>query len=171
MIVDIGPRAVSVLADEPTAAFQAAAVREVELTPTRERSEFRRALVELRRFHGGTAPHAVLGGEYVPGGDAVAVRVGEGVSTGSRSCRVQLGGRKLVPGLPSDLVESALAGLARTLDLGAGIVSIDRAAFDPVETSPLAVELTAEVLGRVLSLPGEPAPTYERLRAWLEALP
>ena len=62
MIVDLGPRAVSVTSDEPTAVFQATAMRTVELIPKREHSETRRALVELRRFQGGLAPHALLGG-------------------------------------------------------------------------------------------------------------
>jgi len=94
MIVDLGPREWTPPPAEPTAAFDANVVREVELTPTREQSETRRALVELRRFHGGMAPHALLGGQYVPGGETVVIRVGEGVSEGRRSCRVQLGGRR-----------------------------------------------------------------------------
>ena len=169
MIVDLGPRAVSVTSDEPTAVFQATAMRTVELIPKREHSETRRALVELRRFQGGLAPHALLGGEYVPGGEVVVIRVGEGHPDGRRTCRVKLGGRKMIPGLPSDLMESALGGLARTLELAAGVVSIDRAAFDPVDTSPLAVELTAELLGRALSLGA--APSEAQLRSWLDALP
>lgn len=88
-----------------------------------------------------------------------------------RSCKVQLGGRKLVSGLPSDLVEPAISGLARTLDIAPGVVTLDRAGFDPVETSPIIVELAAEILGRLLSLPMGQQLTDVQLREWLLVLP
>ena len=171
MIVELGSRAVFITRDESTARYEAITVREMKLPTTGDPGEARRALVELRRFHGGTAPHALLGAEYVPGGETLVVRLLEGTPRKRRrTCCVQLSGRKLCPGVPSELVEPALSGLARTLDVGPGRVTVDRAAFDPVETSPLSVELTAELLGRVLSLECE-APTEAQLRGWLEALP
>lgn len=109
MIVDLGPRAVSITADEPTAAFDANVVREVELTPTREQSETRRALVELRRFHGGMAPHALLGGQYVPGGETVVIRVGEGLG-GQAFLSRPTRGPKVDPGNPTGLGRSCTRG-------------------------------------------------------------
>lgn len=172
MIIDLGTRGISVANDEPSANFTAAITHEVRLAPTRAGSEQIRAVVELRRFHGGLAPHVLLGAGYEPGGEVLVLRISEGTpSRMKRSCKVQLGGRKLVPGLPSELVEPAISGLARTLDIAPGVVTLDRAGFDPVETSPIIVELAAEILGRLLSLPMGQQLTDVQLREWLLVLP
>jgi hypothetical protein len=170
VIVDLRSRAASVAFDEATAAFSSVTASEVAILPSAGDASGRRALVELRQFHGGMAPHVLLGGHYVPGGQKLVLRVecGEAGAT-RRTCKSRLRLRKLVPGLPSELAESALAGLKRTATLPPGVITVDRAGFDPVETSPMVVELVAELLGWTLSLDSA-MPTEEQLRAWLNAL-
>ena len=172
MIIDLGTRAVSVGTDELTAAFTPQVTRTAQLTPIRVSSDARRAIVELRRFHGGLAPHALLGARFEPGDGDLVLRVGEGTAeTTRRTCRVQLGRRKLFPGLPPDLAESVFAGLSRTAALGPGEIFVDRGGYDPVETSPLIVEVASELLGRILSRdPGDDS-IREELQSWIEALP
>lgn len=72
------------------------------------------------------------------------------------------------PGLPAELAEPALVGLSRTAILPAGAVTVDRGAYDPVESSPLIIELAAELLGRVLSLGVTPSEAH--VTEWLDAL-
>ena len=171
VIVDLGSRAVAVISDVPSAAFTPLATHEVRLTPGQSVSKPRRAVVELRRFHGGLAPRVLLGARFEPGFDDLLLRVGEGApSARKRSCSVRLGGRKLIAGLPHEFVEPVVSGLTRTLELGAGVITLDRAGVDPVETSPIIVELAAELLGRVMLAPVDQL-VDGQLRGWLEALP
>jgi hypothetical protein len=170
MIVDLGTRALVIAEDEPSAAYSAGPPLTIELATGVASPEASRALVELLRFHGGMAPHALVGGAYRPGGDTLTVHIGEQLALSRRrTCRAALGRKRLFPGLPHELIEPALGGLSRTLDLGPGVVVLDRFGFDPVETSPLVTELAAELLGRVLSLGVQPS--QGQVVRWLEALP
>ena len=172
VILDLGSRSASVLPDEPTAEFVSSSVYEVHVTPAESCTiwQARRAVVELRQFSG-QAPHALLGGVFHPDEAGLRVRVASTSATHRRTCRSQLRRRRLIPGLPPEFGAAAADGLLRTIELGPGVLTVDRAGYDPVETSQAIVELAAEILGRVLSLPGKPIPTDEQLRAWLEALP
>lgn len=96
-------------------------------------------------------PRALLGAAYTPGGGGELLIEAQtsGVSTsGNPSCRSQLS-RALVPGLPDEFARSVVDGLVRRA-LPGGRITVDRAAFDPVESSPLAFELAAELLATVL---------------------
>jgi len=170
MIVDLGSRAASVGLDDATAAFVSVGAVDITIPAGSGQADPRRALVELRQFHGGLAPHVVLGGLFEPGGSSLRLRVEHSAAeTGRRTCRSELQRRKLLPGLLPELVESALAGLSRSVSLPPGVVTVDRAGYDPVETSPLIAELAAELLGRVLSL-GE-SPSERQVAEWLNAFP
>ena len=99
----------------------------------------------------------------------IALLLGVFTAVGRRGCRSTLRRRKPHAGLLVELVElaePALAGLSRTTAVPPGVVTIDRAGYDPVETSPLIAELAAELLGRVLSPPSE-----AQLAEWLGSLP
>jgi hypothetical protein len=172
LIIDLGVRAVSIAVDEPGAVISTSELVTVTIEPSSQVVGPCRVLVELRRFHGGLAPHVILGAGYRPGGDTLIANVATGVVDGARrTCRSRLGRRKLIPGLPAELAESVVGGLVRSVDLGAGVITVDRAAFDPVETSPLIVELAAEILGKVLSSAVSADLSESQVRRWLESLP
>lgn len=169
MIIELQSRMVSVDRDQPSAVFAPDQVMIVELAGNVANVPCCRAVVELRQFQGGMAPHVLVGGKYEPGGERLIVKVGTmAVLARRRTCAARFG-RRLIPGLLEEYGESVLGGLARTLQLGPGVVTIDRFGFDPVETSELATELASEILGRVLNVAGEPSDSD--VRAWLEALP
>jgi hypothetical protein len=110
-------------------------------TATREVS----AMVEVVRSASGLVPRALVGGQFHPGGSGVVFEVG---STGDltqgalRSCKSLLG-HPLVPGLPIEFAQAALDGVARVADsltLPPGILRIQAAGYDEVESSPIAFE-------------------------------
>lgn len=170
MIVNLGSRVASVEIDDATAAFASAGATEIVIAAVQGRADQRRALVELRQFHGGLAPHVIVGGVFEPGGNFLRLRIQHGAAAvGRRSCRSKLRRPKLQAGLPTELVEPALAGLSRTASLPPGVVIVDRAGYDPVETSPLITELAAELLGRALSMGALPSET--QVVEWLGGLP
>jgi hypothetical protein len=169
MIVDLQSRALFIAEDEPTAAYHPARIVAAQLAPTTASQHSRRSVVELQQFQGGMAPHVLVGGVYTPGEGALLVQLGVMAKPGRRRTCGSALGRRLIPGLTEDFVESVLGGISRTLDVGPGVLLIDRFGFDPVETSFLATELAAEILGRVLS--EEEPPSESQAATWLEALP
>jgi len=173
MIVDLGSRAAALLEDEATATYASTRLVRVDLLPTAGSTiRQRRRLIEVLWRSGGLQPHALLGGEYIPGGSALQVEIAIGSRRSrGRPCRSQLAQRRLKVGLPDEYAESVVGGLARTLHLPSGLVRVDRAGYDPVESSLLAFELAAELLGRSLSSSMAAWPDPAVLRAWLEALP
>lgn len=153
IVVDDGSRRAAVAADVPTASFeselrvssQVAAPAE----PAVESSS--RCVVELIRRAGGLMPRALIGGSFTP--DATGLlRIELGVSEppdeAPAVCQSLLWST-LIPGLTGEFAESALNGLLRRR-LPSGAVVVDRAAFDPVESSPQAFELAGELLANVL---------------------
>lgn len=170
MIVSLASRSISVAVDDPSAAFTSAGAVEIAIDSSVEPLEQRRALVELRRFHGGMAPHVIVGGIFQPGGTSLRIRVEYTSSTPRRrTCRSQLGRQKLYPGLPEELVEPILSGFSRFATLPPGVLTVDRGGWHPVESSPLIAELAAGLLGRVLST-SEPL-SNAHVSEWLSALP
>jgi len=124
--------------------------------PGHERSV--RAVVDLVAVSGGIRPRALIGGEFVPGaGSRLSIEVNHSGDLGwsaSAGCPGLADGRPLVAGLPLEFAQAALDGLVRvTCDkpLPAGALSIDRAAHDEVDSSPIAFGKAAGVLRRVLA--------------------
>jgi hypothetical protein len=154
MIMSLGTRQASVIGDELTASF--AAVRtileSVQTKVSRDALRPGRAVVEIVRHHGGMMPRALLGGAFTPSENKadllVEVQTSGAGSSGKPSCKSQLW-TPLIPGLPDEFAQSVVDGFIRR-PLPAGRVVVDRAAFDPVESSPLAFELAAELLATVL---------------------
>lgn len=96
-------------------------------------------------------PRALLGGVFTPdGGKELLVEVftsGRG-SQGQPTCESRLSS-PLIPGLPDEFAHSVVGGLVGGR-LSGGRVIVDRAAFDPVESSPMAFGLAAGLLSVVL---------------------
>lgn len=117
-------------------------------------------------------PRALLGGVYAPGGEnELVIEVGtSGPSfAGAPTCASQLW-RPLVPGLPEEFALPSVNGLLR-IALPPGRVVLDRAAFDPVESSPLAFELAAELLALVLGAMSTGQDIENVTRSAIEAWP
>lgn len=154
MIISKDARQASILTDELAAVFDSSATREQVIAVAASALAARpvRATVEILRHAGGLMPRALVGGAFTPSTDSrLAIEVatsGQNVS-GAPTCPSQLG-KPLVPGLPDEFALSVIDGLIRRAPQGGRIV-VDRAAFDPVESSPLAFELAAELLAVVLA--------------------
>lgn len=174
MIVSVGTRRAAVGGDEPTASFGASRVlREATaVEPGEAPGNPARCVVEILRRGGGLMPRALLGGVYTPGGEnELVIEVGSSGSSlaGAPTCVSQLW-RPLVPGLPDEFALPSVDGLLRSA-LPPGLVVLDRAAFDPVESSPLAFELVAELLAIVLGAMSTGQDIEKVTRAAIEAWP
>lgn len=153
MIIPVGSRTASVLDDEPTALFGAERVIRESLPGPANGNPLHpaRAVVEVIRHGGGLMPRALLGGAYGPDGQGelvIDVPTSGASLDGTPSCTSRLS-RALVPGLPDEFAQSVVGGLVRRA-LPNGRTVIDRAAFDPTDSSPLAFELAAELLAGVI---------------------
>lgn len=154
MIIRDGPRWASVALDELSAAYAASSVlREfVDVPAAGSGGRRARAVVEILKQGGGLAPRALLGGEFVPANDdglIIEVTVLTDLTASVPSCRSQLW-RPLMAGLPPEFAQSVIDGIVRR-PLPSGRLVVDRAGHDPVESSPLAFELAAELLSAVLA--------------------
>lgn len=89
--------------------------------------------------------------------------------TGKHSCKSRLW-TPLIPGLPDEFAQSVVDGFIRR-PLPAGRIVVDRAAFDPVESTPLAFELAAELLAIVLHAMLMGREVEQSARAAIEAWP
>lgn len=117
-----------------------------------------RSVVELVAVSGGLRPRALIGGEFVPGsGRQVSIEVSHSGDLGlgaAADCPSLSRGRPLVAGLPLEFAHAVVDGLVRVTcatGLPAGVLSIDRAAHDEVDSSPIAFERAAGVLRCVLA--------------------
>jgi hypothetical protein len=143
-----------------------------------------RALVEVQRRFGGMAPRAVVGGEFVVGDGTETVfevlvgadydaLVAEGREAGSG---VTLPGRihstwPLIAGLPAEFAESTLRGLVDNLCAGrlpAGVLRLDRAAFDEVESANPVFAQAGAALCCALAAKLQGADPADELRALIE---
>lgn len=174
MIISIGARQASVIVDEPTAVFEpvASSERSVVAAPSDPAARTARATVEILRQGGGLMPRALVGGAFTPGTDSrlvVGVMTSGPAVSGSPSCKSQLAS-PLVPGLPDEFASSVVDGLVRRA-LPSGRVVVDRAAFDAVESSPMAFELAAELLAIVLATEESGGDVHQAVRTAVEAWP
>jgi hypothetical protein len=118
-----------------------------------------RALVEVQRRFGGLAPRALLGGQFVPGpGSETVIEVcvsGASVldSEDEPTCPSRLWNQPFVLGLPPEFAKPVLDELADHDGLGfpAGVLTVDRAGFDVVNSSEPIFAQAAGVLHAVLA--------------------
>jgi hypothetical protein len=113
-----------------------------------------RALVEVQRRFGGLAPRALIGGEYrCDGSGECAIDVGYSADAGPevKSCASRLWRRPFSVGLTDEFARGVLAGLIKEeTSLPAGVLCIDRAGYDEVESSAFIFEQAAQMLRCVL---------------------
>jgi hypothetical protein len=174
MIITLKSRRASIESDEPRAFFVAGRVlaRTIGGLATFPDHHQSRAVVEVLRQGGGMMPRALLGGEFMPDRSSdlvVEVRIAADGLEGDRTCTSQLSS-PLVPGLPEEFAEAALEALVGGLQTSGRLV-VDRAAFDPVESSPFAFGLAAHLLAAVLSAKSKGSDVEVAAIAELEAWP
>ncbi|MFI7667886.1 hypothetical protein [Nocardia sp. NPDC049526] len=113
-----------------------------------------RVLIEVQRRLGGIAPRALLGAGFVVGNGSttlIEVRVAafEMLDGDDQpKCRSRLWKRPFTAGLPTDLADSVLRGLTAEpgVALPPGVLRIDRAGFDVVNSSEPIVAQAASLL-------------------------
>ncbi|WP_188197808.1 hypothetical protein [Nonomuraea sp. SYSU D8015] len=143
----------AVLAEDEVTAFAGrdVTVAHVPAKPSPLRG-VKRASIEFHRRVGGLPQRAMLGGTMTwSGGDELRVEV-------RTSGRIDLDaapsyegalGHPLVPGLPGEFGAAVMAALLAEADQ-AGTMVVDRAAYDPVESSIVAFGAAAVLLAAVL---------------------
>lgn len=154
MVVKIGYRWAAVGIDRPLARYVSRDVRKNSLPVPGEsvRTE-RRACVEIFQGVGGNPRSALIGGALAPSTAPrleVQLHVSELRPTGATTTCPGAFGHDLVPGLAEEFIEwipgALMAQIARP-----GTVTIDRAAYDEVESSVHGFSIAADLLGLVLS--------------------
>jgi hypothetical protein len=160
MIVDEGYVRVSFSRDVPEAGYDATDTASATL-PARSRRAVAagpvgtRGVVEVYRAVGGLPQRALLGGRLRATDDGrttVEVQLADlpEDQPETPSCPGALG-RDLVPGLPSEFA-GAVVGTGVHLLLSAGSLLVDRAAYDPVQSSEAAFALATQMLVEALRL-------------------
>jgi hypothetical protein len=125
------------------------------ISPTGSSAKSARAVVEVRRGGGGILPSALLGGEISAISDgSYVLRVAQSTDMtlgAPRTCVSRFWG-SLAPGLPEEFALPALEGAGRVpKEPGVGVmVSIDRGAYDEVNSSPLAFRVAGKILAIAL---------------------
>lgn len=108
--------------------------------------------VEVLRRLGGLSPRALLGGVYVPQG--VGAFVAEVAYSGSDATPgrwpSQLARRTFAAGLPSEFAGAVVDELAKSRHLPAGVLRIQHAGFDEVDSSSVTFRQAARLLGDLL---------------------
>ncbi|GAB2660588.1 hypothetical protein GCM10027088_43690 [Nocardia goodfellowii] len=118
-----------------------------------------RILVEVLRRHGGIAPRALLGAEFIAGnGPSTLIEVGVASfgmleSDDQPTCRSRLWNRPFVSGLPTELASAVLRGLTARphIVLPPGVLRVDRAGFDVMNSSEKIFTQTAALLSLAIS--------------------
>lgn len=155
MIFAENSRKVSVIRDEPTAVFKAEAKLVETVVGRRASDDCRavRAIVEIVRYGGAIMPRALVGGKFFPSDRPGMLTID--ISTSSAAIdgplTVSRLSTALTCGLPKEFAVAVLDELAGSRSLASGHVAIDRGAFDPVESSPLAFRWAARVLAAVFT--------------------
>jgi hypothetical protein len=173
VIISANDRMASVITDEPTAVFEHASTSQKMIAVPASTSQGRsvRETVEILRQSGGLMPRALLGGSFVPTNESrlvIEVATSGPSVSGNATCQSQLAS-PLIPGLPEEFVLSVFNGLT-SHPLTGGRLTVDRGAFDAVESSPLAFELAAGLLAVVIAAESlldkvEPS-AREAIEAW-----
>ena len=171
MIVTTGSFIVAIVDDIPALAGARAPLRSaLPVGGGGRTAEGRRAVVELAHKVSGNPQHALLGGVWLAReGASLEVLVPTGIPTLPTSdawCTGPLG-RSLIPGLPDEFALAVRATLEAAIPVP-GVLTVDRAAYDPVESSPAAFRTAATVLAAVLM--AEPSAAADAASSVLAAL-
>lgn len=157
MIIEEGALRVAVLPDLAEAgstSFDSAAT--VDIPVERSGTTGQRAVVEIHRRIGGLPQRALIGGYFEPSDDgrlAIALELTrfQAVAEGA-TCPGQFG-RNLARGIPGEFAPGVLTGCLQQ-NLPAGLLRLDRGAFDPVDSSIAAFSFAARVLAEVVQAVG-----------------
>jgi hypothetical protein len=131
-----------------------------------------RAVVELRGLFGGMRYRALLGAEFAPRpGSAIMFEVGHSGTLalgGPATCQSLIGETALVVGLPLEFAHASLDGLVRArcaTPLAAGMLRVDRAGYDDVDSAHMVFERAGGLLCCVLrAAAGGDEPDEDELR-------
>jgi hypothetical protein len=152
IIIAEGGRSAAVRTDEVSATYVGVHAAHCERSASSGPGREVRAVVELSRAFGGMRMRALLGAEFSPNPHGTLtvfeVPFGEAMGLGAvAECASELG-RPLVAGLPRDFADAALDGLGYSAvgALPAGLLRVDRAGFDEVESSEMAFKLAGDLL-------------------------
>jgi hypothetical protein len=184
-VIDVPRHGAAALADDDPAATYAVADRLSRSSAAARGSGAGltvRAIVEVQRRLGGMAPRAVVGGEFTTSDGNEAVF--EVLAGASYESLVESGRRpesavtsliypewRFVAGLPHEYAASALDGLAEgpcARLLPAGILRLDRAAFDEIESAGPVFAQASAALCCVLAAKVEGRDVDAALRAAVE---
>ena len=172
MIIEMGHRLAHLGIDCPRARYTSHDIRKESLPTLGEPiGATRRAFVEILQRAGGNPQRALLGGTLSPGTDhllEVVLHVSEDLPLGAAASYPGAFRHELVPGLPKEFIARIPTALAARF-AHPGVMTIDRAAYDEVESSVYGFSLAADLLGLVLnyeSLPEAEGAIRQRLTEW-----
>ena len=172
MVAEMGYRRVAVGIDRPLAQYASQEVHRESLPlPGATVRGARRACVEIFHGVGGNPRSALIGGVLVPSTAhqlEVELNISENCPIGAAPTCPGAFGRDLVPGLAEEFIKR-IPGALMTRIARPGVITIDRAAYDEVESSVLSFSLAADLLGLVLSyesLPEAEAAIRQRMTEW-----
>lgn len=170
MIVEVGSFRVSVVVDDSRAEVHGVDFATCEIPALGESAGVvRRAAVEVYRQVGGLPQLAMVGGSLgspVTGGRFTVGISLSGATSGGSSYQGALG-RQLIAGLPNEFGGAVLSGVL-TGPTGPAMLTVDRGAHHPVESSGVAFSLAGSLLVAVLRC--EPENVERCLRAKLGSL-
>ena len=154
MIVEMGHRVMACGLDHSLARYTSHAVHtECVAMHGESISTTRRVFVEILQRISGHPQRAMLGGTLSPGTNQlleVVLHVSEDRPLGAAATYPGAFRHDLVPGLPEEFIEwiprALMTQIARP-----GVITIDRAAYDEVESSVHGFSLAADLLGLVVS--------------------
>lgn len=172
MIVEMGHRLMAFGIDCPLAQYTSHDVHRESLPMQGEPfGATRRAFVEVLHRLGGHPQRALIGGTLGPSTNhllEVELCVSEDLPLGAATTCPGAFGRDLVPGLPEEFIKRIPTALM-TEFARPGVITIDRAAYDEVESSVHSFSLAADLLALVLShesLPEAEGAIRQRLTEW-----
>jgi hypothetical protein len=137
-VIEHPTRRAAVFCDQFAARFSAHATRSFELPAAARSGVPRRAVLELRLHTSGHPQRALIGGSFVPSETShLVVRVNDSgpvVADEQASCPSRLG-PPLFAGLPDEFAGAVADTLGENEALGPGLITIDRSAYDDVEST------------------------------------
>ena len=134
-------------------------------------STVRRAFVEIYRGVSGHPQRALIGATLRPSTThrlEIELHVSEPLPLRAATTCPGAFGRDLVPGLPEEFIERVPAALMKEF-ARPGVITVDRAAYDEVDSSVNAFSLAADLLALVLSHASPPeaeGAIRQRLTEW-----
>jgi hypothetical protein len=153
MIIEVGNRRAAIHLDVESARYAVDhETRQAECVSGNPLTGEKRAVVEVHHRVGGNPQRALLGALLTPGPtdelDVVVGLSGAITNGATPSCPGSLG-RDLVPGLPDEFGSAVIETLSSALQIP-GVLAVDRAAYDEVESSSRMFGVAAAVLAAVL---------------------